>query len=284
MQTIKLRTIALLTFILFIQVLIAKEVKIVILHTNDTHSRIEPLPKESGNRNAGLGGILRREALFNQYRQKEENLLIFDSGDFSQGTPYYNLYKGEVEAKFMSKLGYDAVTIGNHEFDYGLENMARLFQEANFSVVCANYDFSKTLLKDLVTPYVVLERGGVKIGVFGLGAALEGLVQAKNYVGVDYLDPIKTANRVVKQLKEQEKCDLVICLSHLGLYASSKYPVSDEVLARETKDIDLILGGHSHTFMKEPKVYLNSEGGNVIISQTGKSGFYVGKIELYLEK
>ncbi len=284
MQTIKLRTIALLTFILFIQVLIAKEVKIVILHTNDTHSRIEPLPKESGNRNAGLGGILRREALFNQYRQKEENLLIFDSGDFSQGTPYYNLYKGEVEVKFMSKLGYDAVTIGNHEFDYGLENMARLFQEANFSVVCANYDFSKTLLKDLVTPYVVLERGGVKIGVFGLGAALEGLVQAKNYVGVDYLDPIKTANRVVKQLKEQEKCDLVICLSHLGLYASSKYPVSDEVLARETKDIDLILGGHSHTFMKEPKVYLNSEGGNVIISQTGKSGFYVGKIELYLEK
>lgn len=284
MQTIKLRTIALLTFILFIQVLIAKEVKIVILHTNDTHSRIEPLPKESGNRNAGLGGILRREALFNQYLQKEENLLIFDSGDFSQGTPYYNLYKGEVEVKFMSKLGYDAVTIGNHEFDYGLENMARLFQEANFSVVCANYDFSKTLLKDLVTPYVVLERGGVKIGVFGLGAALEGLVQAKNYVGVDYLDPIKTANRVVKQLKEQEKCDLVICLSHLGLYASSKYPVSDEVLARETKDIDLILGGHSHTFMKEPKVYLNSEGGNVIISQTGKSGFYVGKIELYLEK
>lgn len=284
MQTIKLRTIALLTFILFIQVLIAKEVKIVILHTNDTHSRIEPLPKESGNRNAGLGGILRREALFNQYRQKEENLLIFDSGDFSQGTPYYNLYKGEVEVKFMSKLGYDAVTIGNHEFDYGLENMARLFQEANFSVVCANYDFSKTLLKDLVTPYVVLERGGVKIGVFGLGAALEGLVQAKNYVGVDYLDPIKTANRVVKQLKEQEKCDLVICLSHLGLYASSKYPVSDEVLARETKDVDLILGGHSHTFMKEPKVYLNSEGGNVIISQTGKSGFYVGKIELYLEK
>ncbi len=260
----------------------AQEKRIVIYHTNDTHSRIEPVDPHSSDRNAGMGGYVRRATVLDSLRTVEPELLLFDCGDFSQGTPYYNFYQGEVEIKLMNLMKYDAVTIGNHEFDFGLENMARLFKMANFPIVCANYDFTGTVVEGLVKPYTIFNKDGLKVGVFGLSPRLEGLVQASNCIGVEYLDPISVADEVAAKLKFEEKCDLVICISHLGLRPSPLNRASDQVLVKETANIDVVLGGHSHTFMEEPEFVNNREGVAVPISQMGKNGVFLGKLSVLL--
>lgn len=254
-----------------------------VLHTSDTHSRIEPVSRQSSDRNAGLGGVVRRVSFVKRYRAEHPDVLLFDCGDFSQGTPYYNMFRGELEVKMMNLMGYDAMTIGNHEFDFGLENMARLFRMAHFPVVCANYEVAGTPLEGLVKPYVVLERQGVRVGVFGLSPRVEGLVQADKCQGIVYRDPIPVAREMVRLLRKEEKCDVVICLSHLGLYGSGLGDAGDEVLAAQTEGIDLILGGHSHTYLERPSFYENASGQEVPVMHVGKNGAYVGKIKLELE-
>ena len=251
-----------------------------ILHTSDTHSRIEPISAEAADEYAGMGGVVRRAGFVKQFRGKHPDMLLLDCGDISQGTPYYNFFKGELEVKMMNLMGYDAMTIGNHEFDFGLENMARLFRMANFPVVCSNYDVTGTVLEGLVKPYTTFNRNGLKIGVFGLAPKMEGLVQADKCEGVVYNDPIEAAQKMADLLKNEEGCDVVICLSHLG-YQLKNAPC-DEELAQKTNHIDAILGGHTHTFMKEPAVYLNKDGRNVSVMHTGKSGIYVGMLKLTL--
>lgn len=270
---------------LLAQPLAAQQSKVlVILQTSDTHSRIEPVSLQAADRNAGLGGVVRRVSFVKQAREGYPGALLFDCGDISQGTPYYNMFQGELEVKMMNLMKYDAMTIGNHEFDFGLENMARLFRLADFPVVCANYEVAGTPLEGLVKPYVVLEREGVRIGVFGLSTRLEGLVQADKCAGVVYRDPIPVAREVVKQLRGEEHCDVVICLSHLGLYGSGLGDAGDEVLAAQTEGIDLILGGHSHTYMERPAFYENADKKEVPVMHTGKNGAYVGMLKLELEE
>ena len=248
-----------------------KTKQLVILQTSDTHSRIEPIAVNAADRYAGMGGTVRRATFIKEARKINPNLLLFDCGDISQGTPYYNLFQGEVEVKMMNLMGYDAMTIGNHEFDFGLENMARLFRMANFPVVCSNYDVTGTVLEGLVKPYTTFYRNGLK---------MEGLVQADKCEGVVYNDPIEAAQKMADLLKNEEGCDVVICLSHLG-YQLKNAPC-DEELAQKTNHIDAILGGHTHTFMKEPAVYLNKDGRNVSVMHTGKNGIYVGMLKLTL--
>lgn len=263
--------------------LAAQDVKeLWILHTNDTHSRVEPIPVTDPNPEyAGKAGFVRRATLIKGMREQNKDLLLFDCGDFSQGSPYYNMFKGEVEVKLMNEMGYDAGTIGNHEFDFGLDNMARLFKMANFPIVCANYGVKETVLEGIVKPYVILEREGVKIGVFGLSPVLEGLVQTKNYEGVVFESPIEAAQRVAKILKEQEKCDLVVCLSHLGWKGE---PYSDETLIANTRNIDIVLGGHSHSYFDKTLFYKNLDGRDIPLQQMGKNAVYVGKMKVEMEK
>ncbi len=230
---------------------------------------------------AGRGGFVRRVALVKDERKKDCQLLLLDSGDFSQGSPFYSMYKGDVEVGLMNMMHYDAAAIGNHEFDFGLENMARLFRMAKFPIVCANYDFSGTCVEGLVKPYIVLKRHGVKIGVFGLGPQLKGLVSDKNCVGVKYLDPIVEAQRVADILKNKEKCDLVICLSHLGWGNDAD---EDPAMMAATRNIDVVLGGHSHTYFVKEKRVDNLDGISVPNDQNGKSGIFIGRLTVDMEK
>lgn len=258
--------------------LFSQEKELTILHTSDTHSRIEPIDPNSSDRYAGMGGVIRRAAYINEKRAEDPELLLFDCGDFSQGTPYYNFFKGELEILMMNEMGYTAATIGNHEFDFGIENMARLFKMADFPIVCINYEVKNTPLESLVKPYLILERKGVKIGVFGVAPALEGLVQTEHYDGITFHDPIPLANEIAQKLKKEKKCDLVICLSHLGLYPSALNRLSDEYLVQNTTHIDLVLGGHSHSLLKEPKIFLNQAGEGVPVMHTGSKGVFVGEL------
>ncbi|WP_420187796.1 bifunctional metallophosphatase/5'-nucleotidase [Bacteroides pyogenes] len=252
-----------------------KTKQLIILQTSDVHSRIEPI-NQKGDRNYKEGGFVRRATFLNRFRKENEHVLLFDCGDFSQGTPYYNIYKGEVEVKLMNEMGYDACTIGNHEFDFGLENMARLFKMATFPIVCSNYDLEHTPLKGLVKPYIILERSGMRIGVFGLGAKPDGLIPAEKCEGVVYKDPVRVSNETAALLKSKG-CDVVVCLSHLGIQ-------TDEWLIANTRNIDVVLGGHSHTFMKAPKTYLNADGKEVRLMHTGKNGVRVGRLDLTLTR
>lgn len=263
--------------------LAAQDVKeLLILHTNDTHSRVEPIPVTNPNPEyADKAGFVRRATLIKEMRKQNKDLLLFDCGDFSQGSPFYNMFRGEVEVKLMNAMGYDAGTIGNHEFDFGLDNMARIFHLANFPIVCANYGVQGTVLEGIVKPYVILEREGVKIGVFGLSPELEGLVQAKNCVGIVFESPIEAAQRVADILKEQEKCDLVVCLSHLGWKGK---PYSDETLIPTTRNIDIVLGGHSHSFFDKTLFYKNLDGKEIPLQQMGKNAVYVGTMKVKMEK
>ena len=258
------------------------EKELYIFHTNDTHSRIEPFaPDHQDTLLAGKAGAVRRAAFIEECRIEYPDLLLFDCGDFSQGTPYYNMFKGEVEIRLMNEMGYDAGTIGNHEFDFGLDNMARLFRMANFPIVCANYDVCGTVLDGLVKEYIVLRRGGVKIGVFGLGAQLNGLVATENYGNIKYENPITAAQRVVSTLRGKERCDVVICLSHLG-WKNGAY--SDVELIKHTTGIDVVLGGHSHSYFEKPMFYQNADGKSVPLQQMGKNGAFVGRMVLKLHK
>lgn len=256
--------------------------KITVLHSSDTHSCILPLNKNLADTMlADRGGFLRRIAMLKQERKADPDLLLFDCGDFSQGSSYYTMFKGDVEVELMNRMQYDAVTIGNHEFDFGLENMTRLFKMAAFPIVCSNYDFADTELKDIVKPYIVLKRKGVKIGVFALCPPLQGLVSTNNYGPLKFLDPVDVTNRMVDVLRNQEKCDVVICLSHLG-WEVSEYP--DNELIKRTSGIDLILGGHSHTYLKTLGYETDKTGRQVPVDHEGKHGVFVGKIQLTLEK
>lgn len=256
--------------------------KLTILHTNDTHSTIYPLnPNLADTMKAGRGGFLRRIALLKEERRKDPQLLYFDSGDFSQGSPYYTMFKGDVEVGLMNEMGIDASTIGNHEFDFGLENMARLFRKANFPIVCSNYDFSGTVLESLVKRYVVIRRKGVRIGVFALDPQLEGLVDKKNYQTLRYLDPVSVANEMARLLRKQKKCDLVICISHLGW---DEPGVDDQKVIARSRGIDLVLGGHSHTYFTGLKYVNNLDGKPVAVDQNGKHAIFVGKMTLKMDK
>lgn len=255
--------------------------KLTILHTNDVHSRIDPFPAD-GSRNAGLGGVARRATLIKQIRAEEEHVLLLDAGDIFQGTPYFNLYGGELEIKLMSKLGYDAATIGNHDFDCGITGFEKQLKHASFPFLIANYDFKDTILNGKTQPYKVFHKGDLKIGVFGLGIELEGLVEARNYEQTKCLNPITVANQVAHQLKHDLQCDLVICLSHLG-YAYKDNKVSDKVLADQTAGIDLIIGAHTHTFMTAPEIRKNSLGEEVRIFQVGFAGINLGRIDYFFE-
>lgn len=260
----------------------AKGRQLLILHTNDTHSCVLPLnPNLADTMLAGRGGFLRRAAIIDQMRKEDKDLLLLDSGDFSQGSPYYTMFKGDVETELMNIMGYDAATIGNHEFDFGLENMARIFRKAKFPIVCANYDFTGTVVEGLVKPYVIIKRKGVRIGIFGLSPKLDGLVMASTCAGVRYSDPIKTANAVADKLKNEEKCDVVICLSHLGWDEAG---LNDMEMMAKTRNIDLVLGGHSHSYFKTLNHVRNLDGKDVPNDQNGKHGIFVGKITLSLEK
>ncbi len=253
-----------------------------IAHTNDTHSCIEPLsPLLADTAQADKGGFLRRAALLRDLRRQHPDLLLLDAGDFSQGTAYYNLYRGEVEVGLMNLMGYDAGTIGNHEFDYGLENMARLFRMAKFPIVCCNYDFTGTPVEGLVKPYVIIKRAGLKIGILGVSPELEGLVSNSNCPGVKYTDPIIAAQPVADYLRNEAKCDLVICIAHIGWDVPE---VSDEDLIPATRNIDLVIGGHSHTFFASPQALRNLDGRAVPDNQMGKNARYLGTLQLYLRK
>lgn len=272
-----------LVLFLFVALNAVAQKRIVILQTNDCHSQILPFNKNLADKTkADLGGFTRRVAYVKQQREKNPDLLLFDSGDFSQGSSYYNLFKGDVEIGLMNIMHYDAATIGNHEFDFGLDNMARIFRMAEFPIVCTNYDFKGTVLEDIVKPYVVLKRNGLKIGVFGLSPKLEGLVVKENYGSIKYLDPVSSARDVVKILREKEKCDLVVCLSHLGWKTGDEEP-SDERLIPLTDGIDVVLGGHTHSYVTPMDMVYNSKGNNVLISQNGKSGMYLSRFDIKLK-
>jgi len=259
----------------------AQEIKkLVILHNNDMHSRIDPFPN-GDSPYAGMGGIVRQNAYVEEVRRENSNVLLFGSGDFVQGTPYFNVFKGEVEIACMNFMKYDAVCLGNHEFDNGLSDLAKMIQSAHFPVVATNLDFTGTLLEGLTHPYVIIKRDGLKIGVIGVTISLEGLVPESNYRGVNYLDPIQAANKTAALLKNQEDCDLVICLSHLGYNAGGKR-VDDITLAEKSENIDIILGGHSHTLLRFADRRLNKNGAEVIINQVGDRGVYMGRLDVLM--
>ena len=262
----------------------AKEdlIKLTILHTNDVHSRIEPFPMD-GSRNQGLGGAARRASLIKKIRAEEEPILLLDAGDIFQGTPYFNFFLGELEMKLMTAMKYDAATIGNHDFDAGIEGLYKQLPFAQFPLLSCNYDCTDTLLAEKVLPYKIFKKGPIKIGVLGIGIELDGLVPAKQCKGIRYLDPIENANRYATLLKEEEKCDLVICLSHLG-YRYRENKVSDVVLAKESKNIDIIIGGHTHTFMKKAVSHRNAIDQEVIINQVGWAGMLLGRLDIYFER
>ncbi len=255
--------------------------QITILHTNDTHSHIEPFDQAHAQY-PEMGGVAKRYSLISRIRKENPNTLLLDAGDIFQGTPYFNFYGGELEFKLMSKLGYDAATIGNHDFDNGIDGLLAQMPHAEFPFVSANYDFSNTVLADRVKPYHVFIKEGIKIGVFGLGIELEGLVGKKHYQETQYLDPIEMTTDTVSQLKNEENCQLIICLSHLG-YHYKNDKVSDLQLAAKTKDIDLIIGGHTHTFLPKPTVVKNSIHKDVLVNQVGWAGINLGRIDFFLE-
>lgn len=277
------KTVVLYMLLLFMAIGAYAQKHLEVLHTNDTHSCIMPLnPNLADTAVAGRGGFLRRVAMIKEERAKNPDLLLIDSGDFSQGSPFYTMFKGDVEVGLMNLMGYDAVTIGNHEFDFGLENMARIFKMAKFPVVCANYDFTGTCVEGLVKPYVIIKRNGLKIGLFGLSPQLEGLVDLSKCKGVTYLDPIEVGNRVAAELKHDKKCDVVICVSHLGWLRPDE--MGDQKLLASSKDIDLVLGGHSHSYFKDLRYVNNADGKAVPVDQNGKNAMYVGKLTLSFDK
>ena len=253
---------------------------ITILHTNDTHSQIDPLPAND-RLYPDKGGVARRATLVKRVRKENPNTLVIDAGDVFQGTPYFNFFKGEVEYKSMSLIGYDVVTLGNHDFDNGVDALAAAMKFANFEFVSSNYDVRGTPLESRVKPYVVRVIGGVRVGLIGLGISPDNLITPENFKGVKYLDPMKAASGMVKILRERERCTLVVGMSHLGYYPTPKgNEIGDTQVAAQVDGIDFIASGHTHTFMKQPVLTKTPSGGNTIIFQVGRSGIYVGRVDM----
>jgi 5'-nucleotidase len=255
--------------------------RVILLHTNDTHSRLDPFPQD-GSRFAGTGGIARRATLIQAERSRSPHVLLTDSGDVFQGTPYFNFFHGAADYQAMTRLGYDLATLGNHDFDGGTATLVKAMQEAKFGFLVANLECTEPTLKERVKPWVVREFGGVRLGVFGLTVAFEGLVAGHNHQGARWLDPVPAATRAVQALREQEKVDAVVCLSHLGL-EDGPFSPGDRALAAKVGGIDLILGGHTHTFMDRPAHIDRPGGGQTVISQVGFAGIWLGRVELAFE-
>ncbi len=256
--------------------------KLTILHTNDVHSHIDPFPA-SHSQYPNLGGIARRATLVEQIRNENPNTLLFDAGDIFQGTPYFNFYGGELEFKLMSKLKYDASTIGNHDFDNGIDGLLAQMPHASFEMLSANYDFSNTVMDGFVKPYKLYMVDGIKIGVYGIGIKLDGLVIKRLYKETQYLDPFEISLDMERQLKEGEQCDLIVCLSHLGYEYENPNRPSDVQLAQQTYHTNLIIGGHTHTFLEKPDVRINKNGDSVLINQVGCYGINLGRIDFYFD-
>lgn len=282
MKNIKIKSILFTIIIVsFSTVYAGQKVKLVILHTNDTHSQVEPTEKSS-LKNSDMGGYARRMGVIQQIRTEEKNVLLLDAGDFSQGTPYFNFFNGRIEVDALNRMNYDAITLGNHEFDNGIDTLAAILKAAKFPIISSNYKVENTPLKGIIKPYLVLNRYGLRIGIMALNVQPKSLIIESNYRGLVYSDPITTANKMASFLKNNQKCDIIICLSHLGSDATAK-EINDFQLARETRHIDVIIGGHSHTLLENTK-QTNLDNCEVVIAQMGKSGLYLGKIELYLTK
>ena len=261
----------------------SKTRQLTVLHTNDVHSYIDPFPSDHP-RNANMGGVARRAALIETIRKENPNVLLLDAGDIFQGTPYFNYYGGELEFKLMSMMQYDASTIGNHDFDNGVEGLHAQMPHAKFEFISANYDFKNTVMDGFVKPYKVFNKNGIKVGVFGLGIELAGLVDKGMYKETVYNDPVETAQDMVRILKKEQHCDIVICLSHLGYkYRDEPNKICDLKLAELTQDIDLIIGGHTHTFLDKPTVTKNLAGQDVLVNQVGCYGINLGRIDFYLD-
>jgi 5'-nucleotidase len=257
-------------------------VKLTVFHTNDMHCHIDPFPEDHAEY-PGKGGMTRIASLVNTCRKENPNVLLLDAGDMFQGTPYFNYFKGDLIVKVMSEMGYDGGTIGNHEFDNGMGDILSALGQANFPFVSSNYDFSDTILDEIVKPYQILNKGGLKIGIYGLGIELDGLVGKLNYGNTRFLDPMKTALKMERFLKKEHSCDLVICLSHLG-YSYQNNKISDTALAPQTKYTDLFIGGHTHTFLEKPTVLKNADEKMVLVNQAGWAALSTGKIEFVFDR
>ncbi len=253
-----------------------------ILHTNDVHCHIDPFP-EKHSFFKGRGGLARMSSLVTRIRREQSNVLLLDAGDMFQGTPYFNYYKGELILKVMTEMGYDASTLGNHEFDNGLKGIADVIDYAGFPLVCSNYDFSNTPLVNTFPDYLIFRKDGIKVGIYGLGIELDGLVSQSNYGDAVYLDPVKVAQEKEAYLKNERGCDLVICLSHLGLeYKEAK--ISDKLLAKQTHFTDLIIGGHTHSFLDAPLELKNADGNRIVVNQAGWGGMALGRIDFLFDR
>ncbi len=274
--------IATYSLLFLLSITLQGQIKLTILHTNDVHSQIEPITSGSL---AGKGGVERRAAAIAQQRAQNPDLLLLDAGDYVQGTPYFNMFGGDAEIELMNALHYDVASLGNHEFDNGQEHLFTMLENATFPVVCANYDFSNSPLKDIIKPYTIIHKKGLRIAIIGLLVNLDGFVSYNSRQGIVYLDPIVKANELAAKLKKEDKCDLVICLSHLGYDDAGRPELpTDIMLAENSRNIDLIIGGHSHSFLEKPDVRTNLDGEKIPIYQVGKSGAYLGKITVTFEK
>ena len=270
-------------FLFFIPLLLsAQEKSLVILHLNDTHSRIDPMPPNDA-RNPGKGGVVRQASYIRDVRKESKNVLVFHSGDMVQGTPYFNVFEGEAEIAVANRLKTTAACLGNHEFDNGLDFLARMIRRSNYPYIATNLDFTGTPIEGLTKKYHIIKHNGLKIGIIGLTIDPDGLVSKKNSAGVKYLDPIESANQTAAFLKNEKKCDLVICLSHLGHYPNED-PVGDNTLAKNSRNIDIVLGGHSHLFFQQPDRQINLDGKEVIIQQSGAYGLNIGRLDVVLER
>lgn len=258
------------------------ETKLTILHTNDVHSHIEPFADDD-KKYPGLGGAEYRATIIENIRKKSDNVLVFDAGDIFQGTPYFNFFHGDLEIDLMNKMGYDAATIGNHDFDGGIEMLAKQISRSDFPFVNCNYDFTNTPVAGKVHKHITLKKRKLKIGITGCGVELNGLVPDKLYTNTKYLDPVKCVQEQVDILKHEKKCHFIICLSHLG-YKYENARVSDIVLAQNTSNIDLIIGGHTHTFLDIPTKLKNKDGKEVLINQVGWAGVQIGQLDYFFEK
>jgi len=280
-KTFKFKSIFFLLAFSAVTVFARQKIKLTILHTNDTHSQVEPTEKSSLN-TSDMGGYARRMGVISQIREQEKNVLLLDAGDYSQGTPYFNFFNGRVEIDAMNRMKYDAGTLGNHEFDNGIDTLAVVLRSAKFPMLSSNYDFRKTALNSLIKPYIILNRDGLKIGILAVDVNPQSLIFEKNYKGMEYEDPIQKANDIALLLKKKEKCDVIICLSHLGAVSSAGV-VNDFELAHKTRYIDVIIGGHSHSMITNT-TEKNAAGKPVVIAQMAKSGLYLGRVDLELEK
>lgn len=277
----KLVFIALLLSFFTIAIIAGEKVKLVILHTNDTHSQVEPTEKSS-SKTADMGGYARRMGVINQIREQEKNVILLDAGDFSQGTPYFNFYNGRVEIDALNKMKYDAITVGNHEFDNGIDTLAVILAKANIPIISSNYQIDSTPLKDLIQPYMILKKAGLKIGIMAINVEPKGLIIESNYKGLVFKNALQSAIDMSTFLKKEKKCEVIICLSHLGA-DTTKNEINDFEIAHKTRYIDVIIGGHSHSMITNNTVK-NVAGKPIVIAQMAKSGLYLGKVELKLEK